>query len=472
MSTPERYFGGAPNAFQGGVEFSAAQRARRLHENALNALIAQYGPTAADPAAAAAMQGVEQSAAQQPYVMSGMQRTDTARNAAAAQYGPIAGDPATQAEVSALETHNNARRLAAGQGAARVLQSVKEKHGDIGQAFDFIQQALPAIGIPPEHLATLRQALVEDPESVDEFVHLLQDPSGHKALSSGVPMRNNATGKLEWVIPTENGYRTVPGYTPANAEVAAARVVQGDVRNTLTREKLDLGWKNLDFSKFKEFLPAREQGVQLSQDPEDPSRVVASIVPGSPAEQKLNEKLDALQDKDRKFTRAFETVSQHGDVVTSAAQRALQYFNEADAGVLVQSLRSGAGRIPGTRAYEVNRLLNEIKNNIKLDEIQRMRQNSTTGGALGNVSDKDMDTVGGALGQLEIARDPEAMRDNLNRILTDYTKIIDFARQDADRAQSRSTLREQRAAPRRPASSTPTGQPSLDDLLNHYAPVQ
>jgi hypothetical protein len=461
------YYGGAPNAFLGGMDWSAARRARAIKENALAALIDKYGPEIADPNAVATVQAVEQSAELHPLAVQEAQRVNAARAAAVAEHGAMAGDPNVQQRDIEIEERNNALKLQAGRRAAAVLQKVKNDKGDLGQAFDFVQQALPAIGIPPEHLATLREAIVNDPDSVDEFVALLSDPNGQKALSGGQPFYDDESGKLVWGIPTADGsVRVVKGLTPATAAQSEERLRQG-------QERLGLGWKNLQWDQVKEFLPQRQEGVQLFQD--ESGRVVADVVPGSPAEKEMQKNLQEAEAGDRKFMTSFETASQHGDVVTTSAQRALEYFSDADAGILLQLIRTGAAKVPGTKAYEANRALDEIRNNIGIDELQRMRQNSPTGGAMGNVSDRDIQLLTGALGQLEVARDPEVMRENLNRIVINYGKIIDFARQDAERARFRSQLREQNRGASfgpqpRPTPKRPASEPSLDDLLNKYAP--
>lgn len=468
------YYGGAPNAFMGGMEYGAQRRARAIKENALAALVAKYGPEIVDPSGVATLQSTQQSAELHPYAVQDAQRVAAARGALIDRYGPLAGSPAALEANTGLEDrqrvitdHDNALKLQAGQRAAAVLKRVRAENGNIGQAFDFIQQALPAIGVSPDSLHAIREAVVNDPESADEFIAMLGNPEGQKALSGGQAFYN-AQGKLVWGIPTaDGGVRVVPGLTPATA-------AQGDAKLRQAQERLGLGWSNLAWDRVKEFLPSRQEGVQLFQA--EDGRVVADVVPGSPAERELEKNLREAEAGDRKFMQSYQTMEQHGDVVTTAADRALQYFSEADAGVLMQSLRSGAARVPGTKAYEANRALDEIRNNIGIDELQRMRQSSPTGGAMGNVSDRDIALLTGALGQLEVARDPEVMRENLSRIVTNYNKILDAARTDAERAQYRSKLRSQREGASfgpqpRPVPKKPDGE-SLDELLNRYAPIK
>lgn len=456
------YYGGAPNAFLGGEEFGAARRDRIRRQNALAALIEQYGPAAADPQSMALLQSVEQREELHPFEVAAAERERAAQEALVQQHGAIAGNAETQKRDLAL-------RMSAGKRAAQVLSTVKNRKGDLGRAFDFVQTALPALGISPEHLATIRNAIVSNPDNVDEFVALLQDPEAQKALSGGQPFYDDATGKLFWGVPTETGFRRIEGATPALAFQAGERVRQGD-------ERLRLGWQNLDWDKIKELLPQRAEGVQSFMMPD--GRVVADVVPGSPAEQKLFEKLDELDAGDRKFLRTFDSVSEHARVVATNAGRALNLMNDGwiqGQGVLSSNARVLAAKVPGTDSFDIRDALEAMKNNISVDELQRMRSNSPTGGALGNVTEREMGILSGALGRLEIERDPVKLREDLNDVLKIYERIVDAAEEDAQRAEYRSQLRSDRRRssfgpqprPRPGASTAPAaGAPDVRNMTD------
>jgi len=134
--------------------------------------------------------------------------------------------------------------------------------------------------------------------------------------------------------------------------------------------------------------------------------------------------------------------------------------------------------VPGTRSYEAWDALETMKNNIAVDELQRMRQSSPTGGAMGNVSDRDIALLTGALGRLEVERDPERLVEDIQNIVSTYQRIVGYAQQDAESAEYRAQLRRQRSGasfgpqPRPTPTPAAGAEPSIDDLLNQYAPRQ
>lgn len=459
---PEQYFGGAPTAFQGGMLFGAADRARRLRENALNALIGRFGPEAADPQSLALLQQTQQQAQLFPHELAEAERVGAARAAEVGQYGVGAGDPAVLQRDIALRT-------AAATRAAAVLQMTKQRKGDLGQAFDLVQRVLPEIGIPAENLAKIREAIIADPDKVDELVALLQDPSkasGRRLVSGGQPMYDDQ-GRLRWVVIDDQGNaQAIQGFTPANAAHAAERIEQGDRR-------LELGWSNLDWDKIKELLPARTQGVQHFVQPD--GRVVADVVPGSPAEVELETKLRDSEVADRKMQLNHSLITQRGAVIKTNADRALQYFSGASGGIIPQNWRRLAPLAAGTEMHEAWQALEALKNNISIEEIQEIRQSSPTGASLGNVSDRDIDLLKGSLGRLENIRDPKLLVEEINAIMGVFQKIEQFAAQDANSAVYRTQLREQRGksfgpqprpTPRPGGSNDP--EPTLEELLSKY----
>lgn len=70
-----------------------------------------------------------------------------------------------------------------------------------------------------------------------------------------------------------------------------------------------------------------------------------------------------------------------------------------------------------------------IASNIAIAEITAMRQNSPTGGALGNISDKDMATLMAIKGSLSQRQSPNQLKQTLGRLDELYTRIEGY---DAD----------------------------------------
>jgi hypothetical protein len=446
---PNGYYGGAPNAFLGGVEFAAAQRRRMAEENALRSMIQQYGPEAADPVRWGQVAGIQQRAELHPLAVRQQEQSVAANDAA-------------------LADQERQRLMGAGRNAAFFLERAKQLGMDPGEAFDRVARILPALGVNADQLSTIREQIVSDPNGIDSLVAMFRGEQGAvRATGNPVPVYDRRTGQLQMMQQFSDGTtRIIDDVVPATAMQAEERLRQGS-------ERLGLGWSNLQFDKLEAFLPAREAGVQNVMGPD--GRVVAELVPGSPAEQKFEQNLREANANDRKLIQAFGVSSDHANVVGTNAQRALQYFGGADGGVILQNIRRGARLVPGTEAYSAWDALEAIKNNIAIDELQRMRQSSPTGGAMGNVSDRDISLLTGALGRLEVERDPARMVEDIRTIQEVYGRIMQFAREDAEAAQYRMQLRQQRgsggvAAPAPAQAPVPSAELSDEDLLRKYLP--
>lgn len=72
--------------------------------------------------------------------------------------------------------------------------------------------------------------------------------------------------------------------------------------------------------------------------------------------------------------------------------------------------------VPGTPAYALAERLRTIKANIGFDKLQTMRENSPTGGALGQVSDFENRQLQAVFGSLEQAQNAEEIAYNLQRL--------------------------------------------------------
>jgi hypothetical protein len=119
-----------------------------------------------------------------------------------------------------------------------------------------------------------------------------------------------------------------------------------------------------------------------------------------------------------------DTKEVKGDIVLDDIDRALaevQSNPDATTG-LAGGLMSGLP-IPSP-AKRVSGFLNGIKSNISIDNLQLMREQSPTGGALGNVSDKDLAILQGVYGDLSQSTDAPTFEYNLKRLRNTYLDII------------------------------------------------
>lgn len=77
-----------------------------------------------------------------------------------------------------------------------------------------------------------------------------------------------------------------------------------------------------------------------------------------------------------------------------------------------------ASQVWGTKAYDLNQHLETIKANIGFDKLQSMRESSKTGGALGNVSDRENMLLQAVWGSLQNSQSKEQFLSNLDDLET------------------------------------------------------
>ena len=122
-------------------------------------------------------------------------------------------------------------------------------------------------------------------------------------------------------------------------------------------------------------------------------------------------------------TKRRETIERTADLVLEDIGRAMDIATESPI------LTTGVGglflsKIAGTSAADLENLLVTIKSNIGFDRLQRMRQESPTGGALGNVSNLEVKTLQAVMGSLEQAQSDKQFIYNLRRLSNIYNDIV------------------------------------------------
>jgi len=107
------------------------------------------------------------------------------------------------------------------------------------------------------------------------------------------------------------------------------------------------------------------------------------------------------------------------DVTNNALRRAMGK---------ISGWTTGAGgifnKIPGSDARALSNLLDTVKANIGFDKLQAMREASPTGGALGQVSERELDFLQGVFGSLDQYGSAEDLTYNLKLLQHVYNNLI------------------------------------------------
>lgn len=88
-----------------------------------------------------------------------------------------------------------------------------------------------------------------------------------------------------------------------------------------------------------------------------------------------------------------------------------------------------AGRFLGwtESATDLEKTLDTVKANLGFDRLQQMRNESKTGGALGQVAVKELDRLEAARASLDRSQSPKQLKENLDNVYAAYTRWRDAA---------------------------------------------
>lgn len=154
-------------------------------------------------------------------------------------------------------------------------------------------------------------------------------------------------------------------------------------------------------------------GYELVEGPEG---ATMRAIPGSPADLEAKAKVAQTQTRDA-------TKDTSANVVVQDIDRAL-------AGIKANPmLTTGPGAaltqgLAGMPAYDVKALTDTVRANTGFDKLQAMREASPTGGALGQVSEKENALLQATIGNLELSQGAKQVEDNLKRVKNIYLDII------------------------------------------------
>jgi hypothetical protein len=150
-----------------------------------------------------------------------------------------------------------------------------------------------------------------------------------------------------------------------------------------------------------------EQGPKIGTIPQGYQAIAGeggyemSVVPGGPADQKS-------QISRQKAQGAMDTFNRATDTTIESIEKAISQTNGVTAG-----LASLSAALPGTPARDLFETLQTIKANVGFNRLEEMRANSETGGALGQVTERELDLLAAVNGAIDNSQSPDQLRENL-----------------------------------------------------------
>jgi len=160
--------------------------------------------------------------------------------------------------------------------------------------------------------------------------------------------------------------------------------------------------------------------IRRSYDDNGALSVSMEVIPGSETDKKLKE-------QNRKTGLGLKSRGAKVDLMDRSISEAITLLNEDPEiaewqGALVRVLGRKTGDVigAGSKTAVLDTLLTTVKANIGFDKLQNMRDESPTGGALGQVAIQELIALQSSIASLDPKQGPESLKGNLQYILDTY----------------------------------------------------
>lgn len=157
------------------------------------------------------------------------------------------------------------------------------------------------------------------------------------------------------------------------------------------------------------------QGYELHTDPETGARSLKPIA-GGPADNSAQMEM-ASENQENTANLMTEDISRARDLIEN--------HPNLTTGVMGNALKGWAG----SKSADLSALLDTIGANISFEYLNAMRQASPTGGALGQVSERELALLTATAGSLAQSQSPEQLLFNLERLQGQFDEVIHGARE-------------------------------------------
>ena len=346
----------------------------------------------------------------------------------------FSGDPQSQAMLALasglLESGGPSRTpVSLGQGAARGMMQGREAFMQAQQAeqkkkfFELQMQQFEAAKAQGAQRAAALAQLSQDPRFSGMGSLLQVDPSA--AIKQAYPEPKVVAPGASLVAPNRPGSPlfTAPERKPQPSFEVSDMTPQQARQFSLDRARaggttVNVGPTGVDYGKPPEGMAwARNPDgtVALKRGQNGFSQPIAVPIAGGPVETKAADR--AKSEAEGKQQRATQA-----DVVVQDVDRAVDLVDSSP--LPITGLASLTSAVPGTPAHDLSKLLDTIKANAGFDRLQQMRASSPTGGALGQVSERENLLLQATIGNLEQSQSKKQFLHNIKRVKETYLDII------------------------------------------------
>jgi len=165
----------------------------------------------------------------------------------------------------------------------------------------------------------------------------------------------------------------------------------------------------------------------------DPTSRVAAFpkdVAGKETQQQLGDARGKFIASYPQTAMAIESLNAKKDIVQTEIASAKQKLNSMTTGLVGSAMKM----VPGTQAFELKEHIKTILANVGFEELQQMRAESPTGGALGQVAVQELTYLQAVRGSLEQARSADDLKNVLERLEKFQSSAVERRKRAVDTA--------------------------------------
>jgi len=210
---------------------------------------------------------------------------------------------------------------------------------------------------------------------------------------------------------------------PKSGDAMPANIREWEYFNALPPEQQS------EYLRMKRANPYLDLGTGFGQpDPVNPGALGGPVIPkngdvptgfqqtapGEIAPMPGSEPDIERRGKQVKAESAINTLEQKNAVAVSAIDEALSQVNWSNTGNVMGNI--GGVPVVGQGAHDLGKTLDTIKANIGFEELQTMRDNSPTGGALGQVTERELAFLQSTIANIEQSQSEDQLKKNLKTL--------------------------------------------------------
>ena len=279
------------------------------------------------------------------------------------------------------------KRLSEAQSNYQKLLTAQQLPGRQQQFMDVYDLMKDKVG--PQRAKLYARQAVQNEDAYNTAMDVL------KSYDSITTQGKSREERIDWMLsPEGNAFMQLAGWNDAEKGVFANTGEQISRAGTV-------------YNIPKDYYPI---------DPNDPAKGV-DVIPGSETDRKMKAERAKLEIRWR------NTVMNAGNTI-QAVDRALEANGIFTSGFIGNL----AKRVAGLPAADMEAYLKTIKANVGFDRLREMREASATGGALGNVSNIEVELLYNSLAALEQGMSPEALEESLKTIRNSYMRLHEYSK--------------------------------------------